>query len=96
MNGDLYDEDGYCPEGAWVEHPSGFTYFDPALTIYRDMVSVIHPKVKQWAMYGSAFADKRKAQLLAGRLAVFYTGVKVAKQNDTYFILYWQQGESNG
>jgi len=91
FNGDwinYYSDDGYCPEGAFIMNDDGTGFI---VNSFCDLVEWVAPYLKQWQLHGTMFADGREAALTAGRLFPFYTGVRVVKQNDKYFILYWHK-----
>lgn len=76
--------EGFYPE--WVDLSS----YDTT----RDLLKDIEPMMGRWQLHGSVFTDGREAALLCGRLFPFHTGVKVIRQEDKYFILYWNKGET--
>lgn len=83
------------PLGNWIDDGSGFLHFVPFdQGCPRDVMTLIEPKVKQWSLYETVFLDGREAVLQGGRLLIFYSGVRVVKQNEKYFILYWKAEDS--
>jgi len=84
-DGEIFDEVGYS---GWIDPYNQSTIYP------INMIAIIEPKIKQWTLDSRIFTDAKDACLNAGRLFIFYSGVRVVKQNDKYFILYWSDKES--
>lgn len=82
-------DDGYEPTGHWVADGSGWMSLVPASPPSVDLLDKVTQQTGPWLLHGTVFSDGKKAALLAGQLKVFYRGVRLVKQKDKYFILYW-------
>ena len=92
MIGPAFDEQWHG--GDWVPTgEGGIMKFVPYGT-HRDIMPEVEKKVQPWTLHDKMFSDGKEAVLQGGRLLVFYSGVRVVKQNDKYFILYWHKGDN--
>lgn len=97
---DIYEDDGYLPGGQWKDEGHGWMSYVPnelQSNIFpkRDLVAMVSDKVGTWQIYCNHFTDGREACLLAGRIKIFHSGVKVVKQEGKFYILCWNTGGTN-